>query len=44
MDLEVYQMDVKATFLCGELKEKIYIDQPASFEIKVEEGKVWKLK
>ena len=34
MDLELYQMDVKTTFLNGELDEEIYMDQPLGFELK----------
>jgi len=44
MDLELYQMDVRTTFLSGELNEKIYIDQSLGFEIKGQERKVCKLK
>ena len=44
MDLELYQMDVRTTFLSGELNEKIYIDQPLGFKIKGQERKVCKLK
>ena len=36
MDLEVKQMDVKTTFLHGDLEEEIYMQQPKGF---VEEGK-----
>jgi len=35
-DLEVEQLDVKTTFLHGDLKEEIYMEQPAGF---VEPGK-----
>ena len=34
MNLELYQMDVKTTFLNGELYEEIYMDQPLCFESK----------
>ena len=34
LDLELYQMDVKTTFLNGELDEEIYMDQPMGFEVK----------
>ena len=27
-DIKVYQMDVKSTFLNGDLKEEVYIEQP----------------
>ena len=30
-NLEVHQMDVKTTFLNGELDEEIYMEQPESF-------------
>jgi hypothetical protein len=36
-------MDVKTTFLNGELKEEIYMDQPDGFVTKGQEGKVCKL-
>ena len=44
MDLELYQMGVKTTFLNGELDEDIYMNQPLGFEFKGQERKVCKLK
>jgi hypothetical protein len=41
--LIVHQMDVKTTFLNGELDEEIYMDQPDGFVVKGEEQKVCKL-
>ena len=34
MDLELYQMEVKNTFLNGELDGKIYMNQPLGFKLK----------
>jgi hypothetical protein len=41
--LIVHQMDVKTTFINGELDEEIYMDQPDGFVVKGEEQKVCKL-
>lgn len=30
---KVYQMDVKSTFLNGELKEEVYMEQPEQFDL-----------
>ena len=43
MDLELFQMDVKTTFLNGELDEEIYMEQPVGFIIQGQERKVCKL-
>ena len=32
-NLEIHQMDVKTTFLNGELNEKIYMEQPEGFVV-----------
>jgi hypothetical protein len=42
--LLVHQMNVKTTFLNGELEEKIYITLPDGFVVKGQEDKVCKLK
>ena len=39
----IHQMDVKTTFLNGELEEEIYMDQPDGFVANGQEGKVCKL-
>jgi hypothetical protein len=39
----IHQMDVKTTFLNGELEEEIYIDQLDGFIANGQEGKVCKL-
>jgi hypothetical protein len=44
MDLEIHQMDVKTTFLNGELEEDIYMDQPQGFVQDGKEHLVCKLK
>jgi hypothetical protein len=41
--LLIYQMDVKITFLNGELEEEIYMTQPDGFIVKGQEDKVCKL-
>jgi hypothetical protein len=30
--MKVYQMDVKSSFLNGELEEEVYIEQPEGFQ------------
>jgi hypothetical protein len=36
-------MDIKMTFLNGELEEDIYMDQPDDFAVKGQEGMICKL-
>ncbi|KAD5802609.1 hypothetical protein E3N88_13969 [Mikania micrantha] len=42
-NLEVHQMDVKTSFLNGDLEEEIYMEQPEGFSAPGQEGKVCKL-
>ena len=44
LNLEIEQMDVKTTFLHGDLKEEIYMEQPEGFVVKGKEDNVCKLK
>ena len=44
MYLELYQFDVKTTFLNGKLDEEIHMDKPLGFELKGQERKVCKIK
>jgi hypothetical protein len=43
-DLELHQMDVKTTFLNGDLLENIYMAQPRGFAVKGKEHMGWHLK
>lgn len=40
---EVHHLDLKTSFLHGELKEVVYVSQPEGFEIKGSEHRVYKL-
>ena len=42
-NLLIHQMDVKTTFLYGDLEEEVYIKQPKGFVVKGPEKKVCKL-
>ena len=42
-NMEIHQMDVKTTFLNGELDEEIYMEQPEGFVVQGQENKVCKL-
>jgi len=44
LNLEVEQMDVKTTFLHGDLEEGIYMEQPEGFLVKDKEDYVCRLK
>ena len=44
LDYEIWQMDVKTTFLNGYLDEDIYMEQPEGFIAKGQDSKVCKLR
>jgi hypothetical protein len=42
--IKVYQMDVKSTFLNGELEEEVYMEQPDGFQVQEAKNHVYRLK
>lgn len=44
MNFIIYHMDVKSTFLNGEIEEEVYIEQPYGFKILDDPDMVCKLK
>ena len=44
MNLELEQLDVKTSFLYGDLDEEIFMEQPEDFKVKGKENMVCKLK
>jgi hypothetical protein len=43
-NIKVYQMDVKSSFLNGDLKEEVYMEQPDGFQVQEEEQYLYMLK
>jgi hypothetical protein len=43
-NFEVYQMDVKSTFLNGDLEEEVYMEQPEGFSLTDNPNYVCKMK
>jgi hypothetical protein len=43
-NIKLYQMDVKSVFLNGYINEKVYVEQPPSFEDDKKPDHIYKLK
>jgi hypothetical protein len=43
-NIKVYQMDVKSTFLNGDLEEEVYMEQPEGFSLTDNPNYVCKMK
>ena len=43
-NVKLYQMDIKSTFLNGELEEEVYIEKPEGFQLSKNTDYVCKLK
>jgi hypothetical protein len=43
-NIKVYQMDLKSTFLNGDLEEEVYIEKPEGFQLSENEDDVCRLK
>jgi len=43
-DIELYQMDVKITFLNGDMEEEVYMKQPENFILEGNDHLVCRLK
>ena len=43
MELQVFQLDVKSTFLNGDFKEEVYVEQSMGYIKKGKEDKVYRL-
>jgi hypothetical protein len=43
-NIKVHQMDIKSSFLNGEIEEEVYIEQPEGFQLSENTNYVCKLK